>query len=255
MLQRQSLSIVIITKNESELLTETLDSVYWADEIILLDSGSSDATIKIASKYGVQIYESKNWMGFGKQRQLAQSFSTGDMILMLDADERITPELRHMIQKILEEPASEKVYSFKRSNLFLGRFMRYSGWYPDRVIRLYPRKLCYNENLVHESLNTQGAPIIALSGELKHLTCRDIIVFQHKQLNYAQAWAEGQFQRGRSCSIFSIFTHTISGFLKTILLQRAFLDGKYGWILAVVKAQYTFNKYLALWALHNTSRS
>lgn len=252
MSQRQRLSVVMIAKNEAELLPEALDSVSWADEIVLLDAGSHDATADVARAHGAQVYQADAWAGFGRQRQRAQAFATGDMILMLDADERVTPELRRAIEQVLVQPPSDTVYSLGRSNLFLGRFMRHSGWYPDRVMRLYPRHLSYNDNLVHESLETQGAPVVALTGDLQHLTCRDLIAFQRKQMNYAEAWAQERFQRGKQCGLFSIFSHTAGAFLKTLLLRAGFLDGRQGWILAVVNAQYTFNKYAALWALHHT---
>lgn len=250
---RQRLSVVIIAKNEAELLPEALASVNWADEIVVLDSGSQDTTAEVARAHGAQVHYSESWAGFGKQRQRAQACARGEMILMIDADERVTPELRRAIEHVLEQPPTHNVYSLGRSNLFLGRFMRHSGWYPDRVVRLYPRNLSYNDNLVHESLDTQGAPVVALPGDLQHLTCRDLIAFQRKQMNYAEAWARERFQRGKRCGIVSIYTHTLGAFVKTLLLRAGFLDGKQGWILACVNAQYTFNKYSVLWALHHTS--
>ncbi|WP_313681769.1 glycosyltransferase family 2 protein [Pantoea sp.] len=253
MSQRQRLSVVMIAKNEAALLPEALTSVSWADEIIVLDSGSHDATADVARQHGAQVYQAEAWAGFGKQRQRAQAKASGDMILMIDADERVTAPLRSAIEQVLQQPPANTVYSLSRSNLFLGRFMRHSGWYPDRVMRLYPRHLSYNDNLVHESLETQGAPVVVLPGDLQHLTCRDLVAFQRKQLNYAEAWAQERFQRGKRCGLFSIFSHTLGAFLKTLLLRAGFLDGKQGWILAVVNAQYTFNKYSALWALHHTS--
>ncbi|MCZ4059788.1 glycosyltransferase family 2 protein [Pantoea sp. LMR881] len=252
---RQRLSVVMIAKNEAELLPESLASVRWADEIIVLDSGSSDNSVQIAREAGAQVYHAENWPGYGKQRQRAQSFASHEMILMIDADERVTPALRAAIEHVLNAPPSPTVYSLSRSNLFLGRFMRHSGWYPDRVMRLYPRTLSYNDNLVHESLNTQGAPVQVLKGDLQHLTCRDLIAFQRKQLAYAEAWAQERYQRGKRCGLVSIFSHTLGAFIKTLLLRAGFLDGKQGWILAVVNAQYTFNKYSALWALnHSTAK-
>ena len=250
---RQRLSVVMIAKNEAALLPDCLASVSWADEIILLDAGSSDETAEIARQAGAKVYRAEAWAGFGKQRQRAQRYATGEMILMIDADERVTPTLRASIEAVLTQPPSSTVYSLNRSNLFLGRFMRHSGWYPDRVMRLYPHALSYNDNLVHESLETQGAPVVRLQGDLQHLTCRDLIVFQQKQLAYAAAWAQERHQRGKRCGLFSIFSHTLGAFLKTLLLRAGFLDGKQGWILAVVNAQYTFNKYSALWALNHAA--
>lgn len=250
---RQRLSVVMIAKNEAELLPDCLASVSWADEIIVLDSGSSDDTVEIATQAGAQVYRSDDWQGYGIQRQRAQHYATGDMILMIDADERVSPELRAAIEQVLVAPPSRTIYSLGRSNLFLGRFMRHSGWYPDRVMRLYPRTFRYNDNLVHESLQSDGAPVVALPGDLEHLTCRDLIAFQRKQLAYAEAWATERHRRGKRCGLFSVFSHTLGAFVKTLLLRAGFLDGKQGWILAVVNAQYTFNKYSALWALNHAS--
>ncbi|MGP2484845.1 glycosyltransferase family 2 protein [Pantoea eucalypti] len=250
---RQRLSVVMIAKNEAELLPDCLASVSWADEIIVLDSGSRDDTVNIATQAGAQVYQNDDWQGYGIQRQRAQGYATGDMILMIDADERVSPELRAAIEQVLVAPPSRTVYSLGRSNLFLGRFMRHSGWYPDRVMRLYPRTFRYNDNLVHESLQSDGAPVLALPGDLEHLTCRDLIAFQRKQLAYAEAWATERHQRGKRCGLFSVFSHTLGAFVKTLLLRAGFLDGRQGWILAVVNAQYTFNKYSALWALNHAS--
>ncbi|WP_431224477.1 glycosyltransferase family 2 protein [Serratia sp. L9] len=250
MSSRKSLSVVMIAKNEAELLTECLQSVSWADEIIMLDSGSTDGSVALAENLGAKVFTHTDWQGFGKQRQKAQSYATQDYVLMIDADERVTPELRQSIEQILTSADDNVVYSLGRSNLFLGRFMRHSGWYPDRVNRLYANsRYHYNDDLVHESLNTQGAKIVPLKGDLLHLTCRDFFAFQRKQLHYAEQWATQRHQAGKRCGYLSILTHTLGAFCKTWLLRAGFLDGKQGLLLAVVNAQYTFNKYAALWAL------
>jgi len=251
---RQKLSVVLIAKNAADVLPECLTSVSWADEIILLDSGSRDGTPEIAARHGAQVYHSTEWHGYGKQRQLAQSYASHPMILMIDSDERVTPELHHSIEQILEQPASTAVYSIARRNLFLGRFMRHSGWYPDRVTRLYPRNYSYNDHQVHESLEAVQAQVRPLQGDLLHLTCRDFSAFQWKQFTYAEAWAKQRHQQGKRCGIAAIFGHTAGAFLKTLVLRAGFLDGKQGWLLAVVNAQYTFNKYATLWALNHASR-
>ncbi|MEB6381038.1 glycosyltransferase family 2 protein [Leclercia adecarboxylata] len=245
------LSVVMIAKNAADLLPDCLASVAWADELILLDSGSTDDTVIVARAVGVQVHIDTDWQGYGIQRQRAQQFATGDYVLMIDTDERVTPELQQAIQRVLAAPQPDAVYSIARRNYFLGRFMRHSGWYPDRVMRLYPRtRYQYNDNQVHESLACDNAPVIALDGDLLHLTCRDFASFQRKQLNYATAWARERHQRGKKTSLFGIFSHTIGAFLKTLVLRGGVLDGKQGWLLAVVNAQYTFNKYTELWALN-----
>jgi len=244
------LSVVMIAKNASDVLPECLASVAFADEIILLDSGSTDNTLDIAREAGATVVTSADWPGYGIQRQRAQALATGDYILMIDTDERVTPELKQAILAVLENPRQDAVYSIARRNYFLGRFMRHSGWYPDRVMRLYEReRYQYNDNLVHESLACDSAPVIPLTGDLLHLTCRDFASFQRKQLNYATAWAQERHLRGKKATLTGIFTHTLGAFLKTLLLRGGVLDGKQGWLLAVVNAQYTFNKYTELWAL------
>ncbi|ALX92681.1 TPA: glycosyltransferase family 2 protein [Serratia fonticola] len=250
MSHRNSLSVVMIAKNEAELLSECLQSVAWADEIIVLDSGSTDGSVALAESLGAKVFTHTDWQGFGKQRQKAQSYATQDYVLMIDADERVTPELRHSIEQVLANADDNVVYSLGRRNLFLGRFMRHSGWYPDRVNRLYAnQRYRYNDDLVHESLNTGGAKVVPLQGDLLHLTCRDFFAFQRKQLHYAEQWAIQRHQAGKRCGYLSILTHTLGAFCKTWLLRAGFLDGKQGLLLAVVNAQYTFNKYAALWAL------
>ncbi|WP_370549349.1 glycosyltransferase family 2 protein [Edwardsiella tarda] len=246
------LSVVLICKNAAELLPDCLASIDWADEIVVLDAGSSDETQAIARAAGAKVYENRDWQGFGIQRQRAQDYANGDYILMLDSDERVSAELRDAIQQVLAQPASERVYSIARRNLFLGRFMRHSGWYPDRVIRLYPRQhYRYNANQVHESLDCNGAQIHPLPGDLLHLTCRDFAGFQQKQLHYATTWAHERHAQGKSTSLWGIFSHTLGALLKTLLLRGGVLDGKQGWLLAMVNAQYTFNKYTELWALQH----
>ena len=245
------LSVVIIAKNAADLLLDCLASVQWADEIIVLDSGSSDNTVELATSLGARVHVNTDWQGYGIQRQRAQALATGDYVLMIDTDERVTPELEHSLREVLATPQPDTVYSIARRNYFLGRFMRHSGWYPDRVLRLYQRdRWQYNSNLVHESLECRGAKVVELKGDLKHLTCRDFADFQQKQLAYATAWAQERHHKGKKASLAGIFGHTLGAFVKTLLLRGGVLDGPQGWLLAVVNAQYTFNKYTELWALN-----
>ncbi|VFP80227.1 glycosyltransferase family 2 protein [Candidatus Erwinia haradaeae] len=254
MQQIQKISVVIITHNSEEVLVKCLESVNWADEIILLDFKSSDQTLDIAVRYGVTVYHSNVWYGYGKQRQIAQNYATYGMILMIDSDERVTPELQKSINLILKKPPEKIVYSIARCNLFLGRAMRHGGWYPDRVIRLYPSFCVYNDNLVHESLNVPEIPIQPIYGDLLHITSRDFCDFQFKQCAYAKAWAKQCYQQDKHYGIIKIIYHSLWSFIRTLIVRRSFLDGTRGWLLAIVVFQYTFNKYAALWALNCTSR-
>lgn len=245
------LSVVMIAKNAADLLPDCLASLTFADEVVLLDSGSVDNTLEVARAAGVKVFSAADWQGYGIQRQRAQSYATGDYILMIDTDERVTPELQAALRQVLAAPQPSAVYSIARRNYFLGRFMRHSGWYPDRVLRLYERERWqYNSHLVHESLACDGATVVELQGDLKHLTCRDFAGFQQKQLAYATAWAQERHLMGKKTSLAGIFSHTLGAFVKTLLLRGGVLDGTQGWLLAVVNAQYTFNKYTELWALN-----
>lgn len=247
---RQTLSVLIISKNEAELISDCIQSCHFADEIILLDSGSEDDTVEIAMKLGAKVFIDTNWEGFGKQRQKVQKFAASDFVLMIDADERVSSSLREEILDILNaETTDDIVYAIPRLNLFLGKYMKYSGWFPDYVIRLYKREhFSYKNDLVHESLECENAQIKRLKGYFTHLTCRDLVQFQKKQLEYASAWANDRIQKNKRCSYFSIWTHTIGSFAKTYFLKLGFLDGKQGVLLAFVNANYTFNKYTLLWA-------
>lgn len=252
MTAKTTLSVVLIAKNCETTLPECLKSVQWADEIILLDSGSTDQTISIAKEMGAKVYTNTDWQGYGRQRQIAQSYATCDYVFMIDTDEQMTDELKESVIGILSKPQVVKTaYTCARRNWFLGRYMINCGWYPDRVIRLYLNsERSYNNNLVHEAVDTTNAKIIDLDGDLLHSTCTDYISFQQKQLNYAQKWAQERLEQGKKVHLISAFTHAFAAFIKTYLIRKGFLDGAHGLLLSLVVTQYTFNKYAALWALN-----
>lgn len=158
--RRVTLAVALIVKNEAQNLAACLDSVAgWVDEIVILDSGSTDATEQIARRYTQAFYTSSDWPGFGPQRQRAQTHVTADWILWLDADERVTPELRASIQAVLQNPPDNTIYQVARLSWAFGQFIRHCGWYPGHVERLHPRGLTqYDNALVHESLVLPPAP-------------------------------------------------------------------------------------------------
>ncbi len=256
MSQSNTLSVVLIAKNSSATLESALNSVQWADEIILLDAGSTDDTVEIATRCGAKVYQHTDWQGYGRQRQIAQQYATSDYVFMLDTDEQVTDELKVSLSAVLSKPLqTNKVYSCARRNWFLGRYMMHCGWYPDRVLRLYlNNERTYNSNLVHESVDTAGAEVINLNGDLLHRTCDDYMQFQQKQLAYAQSWAEERFLKGKKVGLGSAFGHALGAFIKTFLLRKGFLDGGHGLLLSLVVTQYTFNKYAALWAMGKARR-
>ncbi len=245
-----TLSVAMIVKNEAQDLAQCLDSVKdWADEIVILDSGSTDETEQIARRYGAKFYQHTDWQGFGKQRQLAQQYVTSDYVLWLDADERVSDELRHSIQQAVQQNQLNAVYQLPRLSEVFGRQIRYSGWYPDYVVRLYQTQFAkYGDELVHEKVHYPAtAEVKKLNGDLYHYTYKDIHHYLVKSASYAKAWATQREAQGKTASLFDGVTHALGCFVKMYLLKAGFLDGKQGFLLAVLSAHSTFVKYADLW--------
>lgn len=247
------ISAVLIVKNEAHHLRECLETLTWADEIVVLDAGSQDETCSIAREFTENVSVNADWQGFGIQRQRAESLARHEWILMVDADERVTPELRDSIQKVMKQPSA--AYSVSRLSWCFGRFIHHSGWYPDRVLRLYPRGgAAYNAALVHEKLLvTEGVSIKELSGDLLHYTYRDLRHYLEKSAHYAQAWAEQRAAQGKTATLWQGISHGLACFLKMYLLKAGFKDGRQGLLLALLSAHSTFAKYADLWIRTQTS--
>ncbi len=156
--RRATVSAVMIVKNEESVIEECLESLEWVDEIVILDSGSSDRTVELAQQRGANVHVRSDWAGYGVQRQRAQAFANGDYILAIDADERVTPQLRASIESVLENPDDRYVYEVVRTDWFLGKFLYAGGWHRQTHVRLYANQnYSYNANLVHESVDTKHA--------------------------------------------------------------------------------------------------
>ena len=244
-----TLSVTLIVKNEEKNLADCLDTVKWADEIVVLDAGSDDKTIEIAKQYTDKVYVNADWQGYGIQRQRLQKFASSDWILMLDADERLTPELISVIQNSINKDDRNTVYALPRLSWCFGKFIRHSGWYPDYVVRLYAKdKAQYNNKLVHEKLEYEDSMnLIKLKGDLLHYTYRDLEHYLVKSAGYAAAWAEQRRIKGKSSSLLQGLLHGISCFLKMYIFRLGFLDGKQGLLLAMLSGHSTFAKYADLW--------
>lgn len=249
---RATIAAVIITKNEQDSLRDCLESLRWVDEIIIVDSGSTDNTEAIAREYTEHFYVNAQWPGFGKQKQLAQSYATSDWVLAVDADERIDDTLRENILAMLENPPQNTVYNLNELTWVFGRFLKHSGWY-YRHVRLYPNKLTqYNDNLVHESvIIPQGCQIAELDGDILHYSYQNLNHYLVKSAGYARAWADQRQARGKKASLSQGIIHAIGCFLKMYVLKRGFLDGKQGFLIALLSAHSTFVKYADLWAREN----
>lgn len=245
-----TLTIAMIIQNEANNLVACLGSCQGlADEILIVDGGSTDDSVAVAQQHGAKVIAQTDWQGFGAQRRFAQAHVTSDWVLWLDADEHLTPELKASIREVVASPTSNTLYQMSRLSWVFGRFIRHSGWYPDRVVRLYPRKLTqYSDTKVHEHvLIPEGAKVASLKGDLLHYTYRDLEHYLIKSARYASLWAQQRQARGKQASLLQGVLHALGCFLRMYVLKAGFLDGKQGFLLAVLSAHSTFAKYADLW--------
>lgn len=237
-------SVVIITKNEAVNIGDCLDSVKWAEEIIVLDSGSSDGTLDICRQYTNRVYSSEDWPGFGVQKNRALAWATGEWVLALDADERVTPELRQEIAGVVALLTGPSVYEMPRLSYYCGRAMHHSGWWPDYVARLFRRGAAhFSDALIHERLCFEGKPG-RLQNHLQHVSFRGLDEVLDKVNRYSTAGALMMHARGQSASLLGAIGHGLWAFIRTYVLYRGFLDGREGFILAVSNAEGTYYRHL-----------
>lgn len=238
------LSVFLITRNEAANIAACLESVAWADEIVVLDS-SSDETPAICARYGARVVSSTGWPGFGPQKNRAMDLATGDWLLSIDADERVTPELRAEIEQVLAAPGAE-AYEMPRLSSYLGRPMRHGGWWPDHVTRLFRRGAArFNDAKVHEALQVRGRTG-RLRNHLVHHSFRTVEQVIAKMDAYSSYAAAGMAERGRSAGLASAVLHGCFAFLRTYVLRAGFLDGRLGFVLAVSNAEGAYYKYIKL---------
>jgi glycosyltransferase involved in cell wall biosynthesis len=236
------LSVIIITKNEALNIRECLESVKWADEIIVVDSGSTDDTVAICHEYTAHIY-SHDWPGFGVQKNRALSYATGEWVLSLDADERVTPELHAEIVAVINNGSLDG-YEIPRLSSFCGRYMHHSGWYPDYVNRLFRRGHGrFTDDLVHERVIISGT-LGRLKHNLLHESFRDLAQLLGKMNHYSSAGAEMMTQKGRDASLSQAIFHGLWAFIRSYFLRAGFLDGREGFMLAVSTAEGTYYRYV-----------
>ncbi|KAB0604837.1 glycosyltransferase family 2 protein [Cupriavidus pauculus] len=247
------ISVVLITKNEAHNIRECLESVSWCDRAIIVDSGSTDGTLEIARAMGAEVHETATWPGFGPQKNLALSKATSEWVLSIDADERVTPELRDEILAAIGSGRFD-AYDMPRLSRFCGRFMRHSGWYPDRLTRLFRTgKVRFTDDIVHENVIADG-PIGHLQTPLLHYTYDDFSQVLRKVDQYSTLGAQQAFRRGKTASVFSAWTHGSWAFLRTWLIRRGFLDGPQGLAVALMNGQASYYKYIKLWLLQQQAR-
>lgn len=246
-----SLTIALIVKNEADNLQACLESCAGlAQEIIVVDSGSTDDTVTIATQMGAKVIQNNHWQGFGLHRRFAQEQAGSDWIFWIDADERLTPELKASIGQVVRaNSVDHAIYSVSRLSWVFGRYIRHSGWYPDRVLRLYRRQLTqYSDVQVHESVIVpKDTKILPLDGDLLHYTYRNLEHYLVKSARYASLWAKQRQAQGKRVSLTQGVLHGLGCFMRMYVLKAGFLDGKQGFLLAVLSAHSTFAKYADLW--------
>lgn len=249
-----SLSVIVITKNEEAVIRRCLESVRWADELIVMDSGSTDRTLEIAAEFNAKIHVNPDWRGPGPQRSRAIAHATKEWILALDADEWVRPELRDEILAVIESPGGRVGYRIPRLSSFCGRFMRHGGWWPDYVSRLFRRGFArYSDGLVHDHLLAEG-PTGTLKQHLLHEAFGDLEEVLDKMNAYSTPGALMLHRKNRRGSLATAIAHGAWTFFRTYVLRAGFLDGREGLMLAISNAEGTYYKYLKLMLLSDKTK-
>ena len=249
-----TLSAILITRNEEANLEDCLASLDGlATQIVVVDTQSTDRTLVIAQRYGALISSPPDWPGFGPQKNRALDLASEDWVLSLDADERLTPELRAEIKCVLDKPQTD-CYAIPRLSWYCGRFMRHSGWTPDYVDRLFKRGSArFSTDLVHERLIPKG-PVLRLKNQMLHYSFMNLAQVQEKMERYSTASAQQAFARGKTASPLKAILHGAWSFFRTYILRAGFLDGPQGFSLALANAKGSYLRYIKLWRLIKKSK-
>lgn len=243
------LSVVIIARDEEDSIGEALESVQWADEVIVVENGSVDRTVEIARARGAKVLVTTDWPGFGAQKNRALGEATREWVLSLDADERVTPELRAQIAAVLAANGPHEAYEMARLSSYCGHFMRHGGWWPDRVTRLFRRGAArFSDDLVHERVVVNGTTG-RLKGHLLHRAYEDLEEVLRKIDRYSTAGARMRHEKGERGSVTRAVAHGAWAFFRTYVLRAGFLDGRHGFMLAVSNAEATYYRYVKLMLL------
>jgi glycosyltransferase involved in cell wall biosynthesis len=238
-------SVTVITLNESAHIDACLQSVAWADEILVIDSGSTDDTVARARARGARVI-AREWPGYPAQKNFAAGEAGSDWILSLDADERASPELADEIRALLRTDPPAAGYRIPRVTFHLGRWIRTTDWYPDYQLRLYDRRRArWKPKPVHESVECDGPPGY-LRGELQHYAYRDVSHHHRTMDRYTTLAAEEMHAAGRRATIVDLTLHPWAAFARNYFLRRGCLDGVPGLIISVMNAYYVFLKFAKL---------
>lgn len=239
------LSVVIITRNEEARLPACLDSLSFADEVLVVDSGSDDGTIALAESHGCRVIH-QDWLGYGPQKQHAVDQAAHDWVLCVDADERVSDELAARITDLLVDTPALQAYQMPRCNRFMGRWLRHGEGYPDLSLRLFNRRHArWSGHLVHEYVEAE-AEVGLLQGDLLHESQESLQQYLDKQNHYTTLQAQWLLERGRHAGTIRIVFSPLYRFIKMYLFRLGFLDGMPGFIHIVIGCYNSFSKYAKL---------
>jgi len=235
------ITATIVTLNEERNLPRALESLTCVDEIVVVDSGSTDRTTEIAHSYGARVV-AQNWLGYAAQKNFAAAAAANDWILAIDADESLSELLQAEIVTLRSTQPQVPGFRFPRRAQYLGGWIRHSGWYPDVKVRLYDRRRGrWTGDYVHESVRIDGAPG-ELTGDLHHFTCASLEEHRRTMERYTTLAAEELRAQGRRSSALRLLLSPPATFLKTFLLQQGFRDGYRGYLIAKMAARYVYMK-------------
>lgn len=239
------LSVIIITKNAAEQIEHCLQSIQFANEIIILDSGSEDKTVEICQQYTDNIMIT-DWQGFGIQKNRALAQARYDWVLSIDADEQVTPDLQIEILQAIAQTEYSAFY-IPRISYYCGRWMQHSGWQPDLIIRLFKKECAhFTDDMIHEKLIVIKGKIGKLNGYLRHFSFTSVETVLEKINRYSSDSANMLYAKGKRANLTKAIFHGLWAFFKTYLLKRGFLDGQQGLMLAISNAEGSYYRYVKL---------
>ncbi len=247
------LTVTLVTRNESANIAAALETVAWADEIVVVDAESTDDTVAIARRFTERVFV-RTWPGYVAQKNFAAEQASHDWILSLDADERVTPALADEIRNVLQAVPSQAGFRVPRASFYLGRWLRSTDWYPDFQLRLYDRRRArWEGRYVHESVRADG-PVGKLRGELLHYPYRDIAHHVQTIDRYTTLAAQQAAERGKRASIVDVVVRPPLAFLRNYLLRLGIKDGEAGLVASLLNSYYVFLKFAKLWELRRCER-
>ncbi len=250
------LSVILITKNEASNIEACLRSVAFADEVVVLDSGSTDDTVAIARRLGAQVHVTPDWPGFGVQKNRALALASHPWVFSIDADERVSPELQAEILRVVRSSEPQIAWAIPRLTQFCGQWIRHCGWTPDYVTRLFRRDAAqFSPDLVHERIILSEGAVGRLHTQLLHYSFPTPTHYLQKLQQYSQAWALQRYRDGQRAGVMRATAAALVAFVRSYFLRLGFLDGAMGFAVCALQAQGAFGKYFALYCMHRIAEA